>query len=74
MIQSKSEIWICDNCHITTAPVNPNISKHPVGWQIISSSDQNGFSSQYAICDNQVTCNKNSLTVSKFPAKPQEDP
>lgn len=69
MIQSTHQIWICDNCNITQAPVDLNKQKCPDNWQIITSTDINGYSTPYAICDNQQTCNKRSLTLDKFPPK-----
>lgn len=70
MIQSTIQNWICDNCNITVAPVDINQARCPTGWQIISATDVNGFTTSYAICDNQQTCNKDSIKVSKFQPKP----
>lgn len=69
MIQNTIQNWICDNCNITIAPVDLNKQKCPDNWQILNVTDNFGYTTLYAICDNQQTCNKSTLTLDKFPPK-----
>lgn len=70
MIQNTIQNWICDNCNVTVAPVDISRAKCPDNWQVLNVVDNSGFTTQYAICDNQQTCNKSNLVISSFPPKP----